>query len=159
MKSKRSSGQQLKYILKLVGNDLRNSFERSAEIRHRGERGRIREQQLLEFVKQRIPDAYDVATGQVIDSFNNASRQVDGIVYNKASSPLLYAETWPSDRLQPSVLCIESVAAVIAVKSYLNGSQLKDAFANIESAKALRKEGEFGRPRRIAQGKGRGRWR
>mgnify|MGYP001608912369 CR=1 FL=1 len=42
-------------LLISVGQDLRNAFERSINIKHHGERGRIREERVLSFLIERLP--------------------------------------------------------------------------------------------------------
>jgi uncharacterized protein DUF6602 len=109
----------LEELLQLAAKDLRNAFDRAAQVKHHGERGRLRETQVLDFLAERLPTNYSVGTGQVADALGSVSGQMDGLVFHAASSPKLYTEK-SSAAYQPGIFFIESVAAVISVKSRLD---------------------------------------
>jgi hypothetical protein len=120
-------------IISAAGAQLRADF---AEIQknnpHAGERGSEAEEILKEFLRKRLPRRFDVASGIVIGSDNQISRQTDVIIYDAMNSPVY--RTGP--RLQ--ILPRDNVACVIEVKSKLNKDELKDAAAKIAGIKALK---------------------
>jgi hypothetical protein len=125
-------------LLISVGQDLRNAFERSINIKHHGERGRIREERVLSFLIERLPNTYSIGTGHVVDSFGGISQQIDGVIFHAASTPILYTES-NEDSYQPQLFFIEGVSSVISVKSELNKAELSNAFENIMSIKKLKR--------------------
>ncbi len=128
----------LEELLQFAAKDLRNAFDRAAQVKHHGERGRLREIQVLDFLAERLPANYSVGTGHIADARGSVSGQMDGLVFHAASSPKLYTER-NSTAYQPGLFFIESVAAVISVKSRLDKKELVDSFGNIASAKSLSK--------------------
>jgi hypothetical protein len=69
---------------------LQATYDVSSTIRHKGERGRSRESGVARFLKENLPEAYDVGTGEVF-SFNTEgiSPQCDLVVYDRMRTPIL----------------------------------------------------------------------
>jgi hypothetical protein len=101
---------------------IHEKYELSATIRHRGERGRQRENGLLLFLRENLPVAYGVATGEIF-SFKGSlvSPQCDIIIYDQQRMPILGR----SEAIQQVPL--EAVYGVIECRSILNKAALKDA--------------------------------
>jgi len=101
---------------------IHEKYELSATIQHRGERGKQRENGLLLFLRENLPVAYGVATGEIF-SFKGSlvSPQCDIIIYDQQRMPILGR----SEAVQQVPL--EAVYAVIECRSVLNGAALKDA--------------------------------
>src|SRR5262245_25435663 len=101
---------------------IHDEYELSTTIRHRGERGRQRENGLLVFLSENLPIAYGVATGEIIPFKGlSVSPQCDIIIYDQLRMPILGR----SKAVQQVPL--EAVYAVIECKSILNKAALKDA--------------------------------
>ncbi|MFC1483855.1 DUF6602 domain-containing protein [Candidatus Neomarinimicrobiota bacterium] len=117
-----------KYIVGVLKSesDLAGSL-----MRHGGELGDAREALIKGVLSRILPSIYDIGTGEIIDSENNYSKQVD-IVISRSDSPTL---TLPSGS---RVFLIESVLAAIEVKSRIGSTNLRDALDNCASVTALR---------------------
>jgi len=120
-------------IISSAGRQLREDF---AEIQkcnpHAAERGSEAEETLKQFLREKLPRRFDVASGIVIGSDNQISRQTDVIIYDAMNSPVYRA----GSRLQ--ILPRDNVACVIEVKSKLNKDELKDAASKIADVKAIK---------------------
>jgi hypothetical protein len=94
----------------------------SSTIQHRGERGRQREGGLSAFLKENLPLAYGVATGEIV-SFKGSeiSPQCDVIIYDHLRMPILGR----AESVQQ--IPIEAVYGVIECKSILDTAALRDA--------------------------------
>ena len=90
-------------------------------IEHAGERGRENELALARILQVLMPSAYTVGTGLLIDSQDAASKQCDLVLTDQTEQPRLLAQT--NELLHP----IETVRAVIEVKSTLDKGEIQDA--------------------------------
>jgi len=118
---------------------LQAKYDVSSTIRHKGERGRQREDGLRLFLRESLPAKYGVATGEVIPSSGKtASPQCDIIVYDRLEVPVLGS----SAAVQQVPL--EGVYAVIEVKSLLDTIALRDAAIKFESIRKMKQS----RPRK-----------
>jgi hypothetical protein len=105
----------------------------SAQMSHPGERGRNNEQVLATFLESHLPHRYTVSTGKVMSATGEESGQVDVIVHDRFETPELeLGRAW---RLIP----IESVYAVISVKTTLDRGELRDSMTSIEKVRSLRR--------------------
>lgn len=104
-------------------------------VKHRGERGRAREEVLRQYLREVIPEGFLVATGFIIDSTGKQSRQQDLIIVRRDYHPRFQVG---GTQFFP----VESVAAVIEVKSTLKSRTLRNAIENARSVKALDRTGE-----------------
>lgn len=111
---------------------IHEKYELSATIRHRGERGRQRENGLLVFLRENLPTAYGVATGEIF-SFKGSlvSPQCDIIIYDQQRMPILGR----SEAIQQ--IPLEAVYGVIECKSILDKAALKDANKKFSKIRAL----------------------
>lgn len=107
----------------------------SDSMSHAGEKGRNNELVLRKFLEQHLAKRYTVSTGKVISADGAESGQIDLIVHDRFNAPeLVEAHAW---RLVP----VETVFAVISVKTTLDRRELGDAMASIASVRGLSRTG------------------
>jgi hypothetical protein len=103
----------------------------SEAVRHAGEKGRNNEQVLQRFLCNHLPQRFTVSTGKVVSSDGRMSRQIDLIIHDRLWTPaLVNAEAW-------NLVPVESVRAVICVKTTLDKPELKDSMEVIQSVREL----------------------
>lgn len=103
----------------------------SDRMSHQGEKGRNNEHVLQAFLNDHLPRRYCVSTGKVISANGQESGQVDLIVHDRMTTPaFVEARAW-------SLVPIESVYAVISVKTTLNKEELRDSLDSIAKVRAL----------------------
>lgn len=108
-------------VIRSAAQHMLLDFEKSKNIQHPGTKGRAREYAVIEqFLQPYLPDRFGICAGIVIDANSQQSKQQDLVVYDKLFSPKL----WNMGADQ--VLFIESVLAVLEVKSKLDRRGLKD---------------------------------
>ena len=101
---------------------LREKYVVSTTIRHRGERGRQREDGLKQFLCENLPNAYGVATGEIFSYRDiQPSRQCDLIIYDALKMPVLGRSTAVQQ------VPLEAAYAIVEVKSALDSVALSDA--------------------------------
>jgi hypothetical protein len=106
-------------------------------IAHRGEQGRENELALARILQPLVPTRYAVGTGLLIDSHDNVSKQCDVVLFDQADQPRMLAQT--TQLLHP----VETVRAVIEVKTTLDAGEVRDAGAKKASVDALRPAAGF----------------
>jgi hypothetical protein len=98
---------------------------------HPGEKGKNNELVLLEFLRRHLPQRLSVSTGKVIAANGEESDQIDLIIHDRLNTPaFIDAHAW-------SIVPIESVFAVISVKTNLTKPELKHALKSIQSVRRL----------------------
>jgi hypothetical protein len=103
----------------------------SDRMTHAGEKGRNNEHVLGAFLNENLPKRYSVSTGKVIAAGGQESGQIDLIVHDRVNTPaLLEARAW-------SLVPVESVYAVISVKTTLNKDELRSSLSSIASVRSL----------------------
>jgi len=108
-------------LIKSAAKRMLLDFEDSKRIEHRPTKGRAREFAVFErFLRPYLPARYSIGSGIVIDANSKQSRQQDLVVYDELYSPKLL------DMESDKILFIESVLAVLEVKSVLDRGALKD---------------------------------
>lgn len=111
---------------------IHNQYDISSTIRHKGEKGRQREDGLAQFLRDNLPESYGIATGELIASEGDeSSPQCDIIIYDKLYMPII----GKSSSVQQ--VPIEGTYAVIEVKSILNSNSLNDAKRKYEQIWAM----------------------
>ena len=124
-------------MFRKISERLVLSFEESSQVRHDGGMGSIREDFIIDFLKKYLPKKYAVGRGEVITSQNTTSGQIDVIIYDDSSCPVLI----PSDT--HAVYPVESVYGAISIKSHLGSSELKEAYSNISKFKQVLRKDSF----------------
>jgi hypothetical protein len=124
-----------------------SDFESSAtSVKHAGGRGSVREEAFAELLAQYLPRRYRVGKGEVFNSQNRTSGQLDVILFDEESCPTFLSSK--SHAAYP----IESVYGAISVKSNLTSGELENAYDNIKSFKEIAPEyrvqhsNSFGQP-------------
>ncbi len=104
----------------------------NAIIPHSVTKGSQNEEALKNTIRNFIPKKYSIGQGIIIDSFGNASKQIDLIIYDSYIYPSLFSQA--STSLYP----VETVVAAIEVKTFLGQEQLKKTAENTKSIMALK---------------------
>lgn len=116
---------------------MKAKFERTSQIPHSLDKGRERENIVKEFLINSLPKQFSVGYGFIYSAKKQKSPQEDIVVYDELNNPLL------SRFVTLQLFPIESVYAVIEVKSMLNKEKLKESFDNIKAVKRLTRVGGF----------------
>lgn len=103
----------------------------SERMSHAGEKGRNNEYVLSEFLNENLPKRYSVSTGKVLAAGGKESGQIDLIAHDRLNTPaLIDARAW-------SLVPVESVYAVISVKTTLTKTELRDSTSSIATVRSL----------------------
>jgi hypothetical protein len=117
-----------------AANELRLRLEASSVVRHPGEVGRARENLLREFLASFCPRGFELGTGFVFDANGDISNQQDIVIFRNSYYPIFNVgglQNFP----------VESVVAVLEVKSSLGTRELNNALDCIGSVKKLDRTG------------------
>lgn len=124
-------------ILAAAARRMRADFDESGFIEHRGAKGSVREEVLLDFLKKYLPDNVRAAgSAEIISTDGQRSGQMDVVIYDPGAPSLF-------DRGNHRILPAECVYAVIEVKSKLDAAQLKLSAENIARVKRMPKTAYF----------------
>jgi len=124
----------IKEVFESISEKMQSDFEKVTKLlSHPGVKGTARENALMHYLRPHIPDKFEFSEGIIIDSFDHQSRQVDVIIHDRIATPFL------QDRDLANVIPIESVYAVIEVKSTLTKDELTKCVENIKSVRSLKK--------------------
>lgn len=108
--------------LDALEKSFRERYELGKVIRHRGERGRHREEGLRMFLEDCLPAAYGVATGELLPySGRQSSPQCDIIIYDRLRFPIIGR----SDSIQ--LVPLDACYAVIECKSVIDSKAISDS--------------------------------
>ncbi len=121
-----------KKILDDIFRSLETSLNSDMNIRieHNLEDGKYREYLIKNILNKIVPKKYSITNGFIVDSDNNRTEEMDIIIYDSNYVPPFFDETY-------TIVPIESVVAVIQVKTTLTKEQLKKAMKNINSIDKL----------------------
>src|SRR4051812_38134753 len=112
-------------------------FEDSALLVHRGEKGGVREYDLLQFLQRYMPATVKViGSTEIISTDGQRSPQMDIVICDPSTPPLFSRGNY---QIVPS----ECVYAVIEVKSMLNSTELQKSRDNIAVVKRMPKTAYF----------------
>ena len=119
-------------LFQKISQKMRLDFETSAQVKHVGSRGTIRENNLRAFLAEgRLPPKYALGAGEIVGRIRDTSRQCDVIIYDKLNGvTLLY-----DDSVQ--VYPIDCVYGIVEVKSKLSKAEFLDALEKIKALKAM----------------------
>jgi hypothetical protein len=142
-------GMNLKDVLDSVAKKMLADFDASGAFRHRGSKGTVRESKLLNhYLTKYLPGSVTgVHSGEAITVDGEVSAQCDIMIIDPSTPPL-----WSEDDYR--VVPIECLHGVIEVKSFLDSTQLRDAWTKIAAIKrmpkkALRQDPAFARTRTV----------
>ena len=113
-----------------VEDSLLAQFREAGFVQHGGDKGENREEILRQFLKERLPQRYGIAKGEILDPSGVHSHSADLIIYDALNCPVLFTG-------KTAVLPIEGVYGIIEVKSRLSKQKLLDACEKIEDFKRL----------------------
>jgi len=103
----------------------------SEEMSHAGEKGRNNEAILVEFLRRRLPNRCTVSTGKVVATGAAESGQIDVIIHDRLETPAFVdSHAW-------SLVPVESVHAVVSVKTTLTKPELRNAMDSLASVRRL----------------------
>lgn len=124
-------------------NDFRRDFINSSQklfydsqkkkFIHPGEYGVYREKICKRFLRQFIPNDFDISSGFVVNNIGLISTQCDIVIYHKETTPLI------SDYNNNFFFTNETVVAIGEVKSKLSKTELKKALNKLAICKQIRK--------------------
>jgi hypothetical protein len=121
-------------VRKLFGDaaaSMAAKFEESTAFTHQGAKGSNREEILRAFLRERVPERFGIARGQIVGPDSPDSRESDVILYDKnICAPIL-----PSRDAQ--IFPVEGVSGIIEVKSTLTKNELIDGLGKIADFKKL----------------------
>ncbi|CAC9974234.1 DUF6602 domain-containing protein [Flavobacterium panici] len=101
---------------------------------HPGEFGTHREQICKEYLRSIIPMRLELGSGFIITDTGDVSTQIDIIIYDRNSTPLI--ENSEKQRFYP----VETVVGIIEVKSDLSKTELKTALNKLANNKKLKEK-------------------
>lgn len=104
-------------------------------IHHAGDRGAEREDILEDFLSPLLPERIGLGRGEIRATNGNWSKQEDLILYDKLNCPRLFVGR------RSQVFPVESVGAVIEVKTRLGTKEITEATENIARVRSLEKAG------------------
>jgi hypothetical protein len=120
-----------KYYQGIVDRMLSELHSISDQMSHMGEKGRNNERLLVDFLNRHLPMKYSVTTGKVVSAEGMESNQVDVIIRDRFHTPpFITSPVW-------DLVPVETVYAVISVKTTLDRSELDNAIQNIQSVRRL----------------------
>ena len=124
----------LERVIASVSEKMQLDFaQQTAQIRHKGVKGYAREAIVRHFLEEYLPKFLSVGAGEIICTRGDRSMQTDLIIHDKFHSPNLIR--MDDTRVFP----VESVYAVIEVKSRLGKKELIQSVENIRKTKSLPK--------------------
>jgi hypothetical protein len=106
---------------------LESQYEVSGLTTHGGSKGSAREILIKEFLIANLPSSLDFTAGQVFDSKDNVSNEVDIIIYSKHSLKLKFGK-------DKDLVPVDSALALIECKSSLNTGSMKDGSSHLKIA-------------------------
>ncbi|MEX0966102.1 MAG: DUF6602 domain-containing protein [Bacteroidia bacterium] len=108
---------------------IKGFYERvisTKELRHKLNKGEIRELFLNELLSNFITEQFGIGTGIIVDSYGNQSHQIDVILYDNRILPPMIKNS------NLGVYPLESVLAVIEVKSSISRQIILDTEKNFK---------------------------
>lgn len=119
----------MKLIQRHIANStdsLISAFNVSSLTTHGGSKGSAREVVVTEFLKANLPSNLDFTTGQIFDSRDNLSGQVDIIIYHKHSLKLNFGK-------DQDMVPVDSVLASIECKSSLTTGSMTEGSSSLKT--------------------------
>jgi hypothetical protein len=120
-------------IFALAAAKMRQDFLALAAVPHKGLKGDEAARLVREFLNAHLPKRFSAGSGFILDRRDNISKQTDVIIYDALNCPVYRASE------EAGIFPADNVAAVVEVKSRLDGERLAEAFENIRAAKSLAK--------------------
>ena len=121
-------------IIKTNSEMLEAKLESSRLYEHNGMKGTCREEDLINVIRDCLPECYGLKSGQIFDQNNNISNQIDVVIYDSVFSNYFKRDS------SASLFPVESVYGTIEVKSMLHNDSFDMAIENIKSVRTLKRE-------------------
>jgi len=129
-----SSGEPTRdRIFALAAAKLRQDFADLSAVPHRGLKGDEAARLVRTFLNDHLPKRFSAGSGFILDRNEKISKQTDVVVYDALNCPVYRASK------EAGIFPADNVAAVVEVKSSIDGGKLAEAFENIAAAKSLAK--------------------
>ena len=119
--------------IRLLGQELIQAYENAKQATTSGLKGTAREDLVRKRVQSILPGGVGVGTGCVIDSYGNASDQIDIILYEQQFCPIFTVSN--TINYYPC----EAVIAVGEIKSDIGKKELKDIYKKVASVRKLKR--------------------
>jgi uncharacterized protein DUF6602 len=130
-------------ILRQTAAELTLKFERArTAVGHSGVAGQEGERIVAGFLRERLPEAIGVTTGEVVDSQGGRSRQIDVILYDAMRTPMIFS----GEQSETHVVPAEGVLAVVEVKTHLRSGDIGACLTNCRSVKQRVRTAYFRQP-------------
>lgn len=110
-----------------ITSKLKSEFESTSISQHAGNLGTARESVVKHFLKSNLPSNLDFTSGEVFDSLDRKSGQIDIIIHNNYSLKLNYASGL-------DMVPIDNVLALIECKSNLTTGSMASGSAHLKLA-------------------------
>jgi len=104
-------------------------------IEHNQSSGQALEAAIRVFLRKHLPASLGITQGQIVDVAGNVSKQLDVIVYDTQSTPMLFTSEEQGHQLVP----IEGVIGIVEVKTSVSASTLPGIIENMQSIKTMEK--------------------
>lgn len=128
---------KLPTMMHIASKELQLSLQKvRTAIEHNLSSGQSLEEAVRVFLRKHLHAGLGVTQGQVTDVSGRTTKQLDVIVYDVQSTPMLFTSEEKGHQLVP----IEGVVGVVEVKSSISASSLPDIIANMQSVKSLEKK-------------------
>jgi hypothetical protein len=127
----RRKNEAVKTVLEEAQKNLHAAFEKSRRTNHRGNKGDSRSKRVANFLQERLPKAYGFAhKGEAVDYLDSRSGEIDIAIFDRIRNvPLSEYPIW---------LPVESLLAVVEVKSVLTEKELKKSYLASQKLSSLR---------------------
>jgi hypothetical protein len=124
----------LQALLASVAERMNAGFTRTAQIKHSGSKGRVREALLVgDFLRDYLPASVRVSPwAEIVAADGSVSPECDIVVFDRNTPPLV-------DEREYRVIPSECLYGVVEVKSRLDTKELSDAVERITAVKRLPK--------------------
>lgn len=123
-------------MMALASKELQLSLEKTrAAIEHNQSSGQALEAAVRAFLRKHLHAGLGITQGQVIDTAGNVTKQLDVIVYDTQSTPMLFVSEDKGHQLVP----VEGVVGVVEVKAKVSASTMPAIISNMQSVKSMSK--------------------
>lgn len=131
MTIKGTGSTKFQHTLHAAEDSLWSSFQESRLYAQRGDIGDAREDALAYFLRQRLPQRFAVASGEVVDTIGTQSGQTDILIYDQSA-------TAPLTQGRNVILPAEALLATVEIKSILSKDEIEKSVKGINMLHAMR---------------------
>jgi hypothetical protein len=116
--------------------DISGKFIKTSAFKHSLTKGEEREDPLIDFFQENLPNTYSVVKGEIVDKFNNSSQQLDLMIYdNSRNIPFISGNHY--------ILPAEALLASVEIKSRLTKDETKKILKSTNTLKTLKPFGQL----------------